>query len=218
MRPALVRIENSFALLAMAGIVVIPLGEIVLRKWFATGIPGAAPFAQHLTMWVGMLGAAIAARDGKLLSLATGEFLAHSRTADAARVISAVVGGAVATVFAVGGMNLVALDRADGSEIALGVPVWVADLVLPLAFAAIAIRLVWRASASWVWRAAAFVGPVAGYWLATHPELLDGASPWPWLAGLLVAALLGAPIFVLLGGAAVVLFMVQGSKDRKSVV
>jgi len=211
-RPALVRFENSIALLAMAGIIVIPLGEIVLRKWFATGIPGAAPFAQHLTMWVGMLGAAIAARDGKLLSLATGEFLAHSRTASAAKFVAAIAGAAVTTVFAVGGINLVTLDRVDGTEIAAGVPVWVADLVLPISFGLIAARLMWSASTSWVGRAIALVGPIGGYWIATHPELLDGAPAWPWLAGLVVAALLGAPIFVLLGGAAAVLFMVQGSK------
>ena len=57
MKQTAVRFENSVALFAMAGIIVLPLAEIVLRKWFATGIPGAAPFAQHLTMWVGMLGA-----------------------------------------------------------------------------------------------------------------------------------------------------------------
>lgn len=212
MRQGLVRLENSVALLAMAGIITLPLAEIVLRKWFATGIPGAAPFAQHLTMWVGMLGAAIAARDGKLLSLATGEFLAHSKTAHAAKVIAALVGSAVTTIFAVGAVNLVKLDRADGTEIAAGVPVWVADLVLPFAFAMIAARLVWGASTRWIWRAVALIGPVAGYWLATHPELLDGRPVWPALAIIFGASLLGAPIFVLLGGAAAVLFMAQGSK------
>lgn len=206
------RLENAVALAAMAGIILLPLGEIVLRKWFATGIPGSAPFAQHLTMWVGMLGAAIAARDGKLLSLATGEFLAHSRTADVARIIAAIVGSAVATVFMVGGINLVKLDRVDATEIAVGVPVWVADLILPIAFGLIALRLVWRASSSWALRAIALIGPAAGWYLANHPELLDGQAVWPWLAGLVVAALLGAPIFVLLGGAAAVLFMAQGSK------
>ncbi len=206
------RIENSIALAAMAGIILLPLGEIVLRKWFATGIPGAAPFAQHLTMWVGMLGAAIAARDGKLLSLATGEFLAHSRTAHVARFVAAVIGGGVATIFAVGGINLVKLDIAEETEIAAGIPVWWADLVLPLAFGLIALRLAWRASSSWVVRALALVGPAAGWYLASHPELIDGQAAWPWLAGLGVAALLGAPIFVLLGGAAAFLFMVQGSK------
>lgn len=212
MRAALVRFENSLALVAMSGIVLLPLAEIVLRRWFATGIPGAAPIAQHLTMWVGLLGAAIAARDGKLLSLATGEFLAHSATASAARFVAATVGAAVSTIFAVGGLNLVGIDRADGTLITAGIPVWVADLVLPAAFGVIAVRQAWGAAASPVLRALAFAGPVAGYWLATHPDLLDGASPWPWLAGLVVAALLGAPIFVLLGGAAALFFMAQGSK------
>lgn len=212
MRQAVVKLENSVALVAMAGIIALPLAEIVLRKWFATGIPGAAPFAQHLTMWVGMLGAAIAARDGKLLSLATGEFLAHSRTAHAAKVVAALIGSAVTTIFAVGAINLVKLDLADGAEIAAGIPVWVADLVLPFAFVMIAARMVWGASTSWVWRAVVVVGPIAGYWLATHPELLDGQPVWPVLGVIIAASLLGAPIFVLLGGAAAVLFMAQGSK------
>jgi tripartite ATP-independent transporter DctM subunit len=195
----------------MAGIILLPLSEIVLRK-FGTGIAGAAPFAQHLTMWVAMLGGAIAARDGKLLTLATGEFLQHSKTAPYAQFIAAIVGSAVSTVFAVAGMNLVAIDRGDGSEIAAGVPVWVADLVLPFGFALIALRLVWHASTSWAWRAVALIGPVLGYWLATHPELMDGQPVLPWLGVVIVAAILGAPIFVLLGGAALVLFMAQGTK------
>jgi tripartite ATP-independent transporter DctM subunit len=211
-RPALVKFENSVALLAMAGIIILPLAEIVLRKWFATGIPGAAPFAQHLTMWVGMLGAAIAARDGKLLSLATGEFLAHSRTATVARFIAGVVGAAVSTVFAVGGVSLVGIDRIEATEIAAGVPVWVADLVLPVSFGLIAARLMWQSSTNWILRGVALVGPIVGYWIATHPELLDGQPAWPWLTAIIAASLLGAPIFVLLGGAAVVLFLVQGSK------
>lgn len=212
MKGALVKAENSLALMALSGIIFLPLIEIVLRKWFATGIPGAAPFAQHLTLWVGMLGAAIAARDGKMLSLATGEFLAHSKGAQFAHLLSAIVASAVTTVFAVGALNLIALDRVDATEIAAGVPVWVANLVLPAAFIVIALRQVWRASSGWALRVVALVGPALGYWVATHPEILDGASPWPWLAGLVVGALLGAPIFVLLGGAAAILFMAQGSK------
>jgi C4-dicarboxylate transporter, DctM subunit len=211
-RQTLVRFENSVATVAMMGIIILPLAEIVLRKWFATGIPGAAPFAQHLTMWVGLLGAAIAARDGKLLSLATGEFLPKGSFADGGKFVAAIVGSAVATIFAMGGISLVTIDRLDGAEIALGVPVWVADLVLPIAFALIAGRLVWRASASTLGKVVAAIGPMAGYWLATHPELLDGQPAWPWLAVVFGAAILGAPIFVLLGGSAVVLFLVQGSK------
>ena len=60
-----------------------------MRRFVETGIPGAPPFTLNLTLWVGLLGAAIAAREGKLLTLATGEFLPKgasptSRTSSAA--------------------------------------------------------------------------------------------------------------------------------------
>src|SRR6186713_651789 len=125
---------------------VIPLAEIVSRKFFETAIPGAAAYASVLTLWLGMLGAAIAAREGKLLTLATGEFLPKGRIGDIAHIISATVGAAVSTLFVLGGIALVQSDRQAGDVIAVGIPNWIADLALPIGFALIAARLVWRAS------------------------------------------------------------------------
>ena len=53
----------------------LPLTEGALRYFFGVGIPGAGPFVQHLTLWVGFLGAAIAAREERLLAMATSQFL-----------------------------------------------------------------------------------------------------------------------------------------------
>jgi len=53
---------------------VVPLAEIVFRRATGQGLPGSSPIV-HLTLWAGLLGAAMAARDGKLLALATGTFL-----------------------------------------------------------------------------------------------------------------------------------------------
>ena len=41
--------------------------------------------------------------------------------------------------------ELVATEREAGTTIGAGIPTWVAQLVLPVAFALIALRLVWRA-------------------------------------------------------------------------
>ena len=71
MRAVAARAENTLATLALGGIMLLPLGEIVLRRITSTGIPGSAPFTLNLTLWVGLLGAAIAAREGKLLTLAS---------------------------------------------------------------------------------------------------------------------------------------------------
>lgn len=212
MRRAAIGAENFVATLALGGIMLLPLTEIVVRRAFGTGIPGAGPFAQNLTLWVGLLGAAIAAREGKLLTLATGEFLPKGSVASAAHVLGGFVGAAVAMIFAVGGAALVATEREAGDMIAADVPVWIATLAFPVAFTLIAGRLAWRASPDRAGRAIAALGIVAGYYIASHHELLEGSALWPWLAGLLIAGVLGAPIFALLGGIAMFAFFTEGSR------
>jgi TRAP-type C4-dicarboxylate transport system permease small subunit len=127
--------ENVLATAALGGIMLLPLTEIVVRRFFGTGIPGAGPFAQNLTLWVGLLGAAIAAREGKLLTLATGEFLPKGAVTSVAHVLGAFVGAAVAMIFAVGGYNLMMIEREAGDIIAADVPVWISTIVFPVALA-----------------------------------------------------------------------------------
>ena len=85
-------------------------------------------------------------------------------------------------------------------------------MVLPVAFGLIAARLVWRASPTWIGRGVAALGILAGIWLATNHHLIEGQSPWPWIAALIVAGLVGMPIFALLGGIALFAFLVEGGR------
>jgi len=210
--------EDGIATLAALGIVVLPLAEVLLRRLFGTGIPGAAPFTSHLTLIVGLVGAAIAARDGKLLAMATGTLLPEGSARDVAKVISALVGSMVSTVLALGGVRLLQVHREAGKPIALGIPVWVADLAFPIAFGLIALRLVWQASPKLAVRSLAALGIVAGVWISRNPALLDGAPAWPGIAALILAAVLGMPIFALLGGAAVFLFLAQGDSPANAII
>ena len=212
------RVEDVLATLASIGIMVLPLAEIILRRFFSTGIPGSAPFTAHLTLIIGLGGAAIAAREGKLLTLATGTFLPEGLPQHIASIFAALVGAMVATILALGGLRLLEVHQESAKEIALGVPVWVADLAFPLAFGAIALRLAWRCSPSAAGRAIAAAGIAAGWWLSRNPDVLLGVSAWPWIALLIGAAALGMPIFALLGGCAVILFLIQGDSPANAVI
>jgi tripartite ATP-independent transporter DctM subunit len=193
----------------LAAMLALPIAESLARALFDRGIPGSGPFVQHLTLWVAFLGAALAAREGKLLAMASGEFL-RGRAKEAARVFSAAVAAAASLLLAVASWRMLAIDREFGTELAVGVPVWVAQLVMPVAFVAIALRLVWRAGKSWHGRGLASLGLVAGWLLSLHPEWLEGSPGWIGLAVIITAAVAGGPIFAALGGAAVYLFMVDG--------
>jgi C4-dicarboxylate transporter, DctM subunit len=162
---------------------------------------------------VGLLGAAIAARDGKLLSLATGEFLPKGRISATAHLIAGMVGAMAATLLATGGWAFVQGKYATHEAIAVGLPVptWVAGLVFPFAFGLIAIRLAWKASPAWRGRAVAILGIVLALWISDHRDVFEGLPAWPGIAVIIAAAVLGAPIFVLLGGVALVAFLAAGS-------
>ncbi|HUK35811.1 MAG TPA: TRAP transporter large permease subunit [Vicinamibacterales bacterium] len=210
MIPLVSALEDGIAALALAAMVVLPIAEIIVRRLFGVGIPGSGPFVQHLTLWIGFLGAAIAAREGKLLSLATGTFIPDGRPRQIATAFASGVAACMATILAWGAVQLVVSEREVGSIIAAGVPTWVGELALPIGFVLIALRLAWRAGTTWSARAVGAAGILVGVVLSRHPELLANRPAWPGLAIVLVAAAVGAPIFAILGGAAVLLFMSDG--------
>jgi C4-dicarboxylate transporter, DctM subunit len=204
------RAEDAVSAAALTVMAVLPLLEIALRRSFGLGIPASGPIVQHLVLWVGFLGAAIAAREGKLLALASGTFIPEGRWRRAADVFAAAVSSAVSALLAWGAVELVRAEREAGTMIGAGIPAWVAQLTLPIAFLLIAVRLVWRAGPAWTDRILASLGLVAATALVRMPQLVEGRPAWPALVVIVIAAAVGAPIFAILGGAAVALFMSEG--------
>jgi tripartite ATP-independent transporter DctM subunit len=203
-------VEDGLAGVALALMVVLPLAEIVLRRVAGTGIPGSIPFVQHLVLWVGLLGAALAAREGAMLALATGTFLPPGRVREWAGALASTVAAAVSTMLCVGAYQLVMSEREAGTVIAAGVTTWMAQTVLPFAFAVIALRTVWRPNAAWPARTIAACGLAAGGWVVWDPAAFPASMLWPIAGLMLVGAACGTPIFAVLGGLATVLFLADG--------
>jgi tripartite ATP-independent transporter DctM subunit len=207
---ALARVENLVSSLALLAMVVLPILEIGVRRVFGVGVPGSGPIVQHLTLWVGFLGAAIAARDGKLLALATGTFIRNDRVRRVAAVAAAAVAACVALVLAWGGAQMVAAEREAQTTIGAGIPTWLAQSVLPIAFAIVAIRLVRRAGTAWTDQLCAASGLIVATLLMRTPSMVEGVAAWPGVAVILAAAVLGMPLFAILGGLAAWLFLHDG--------
>ena len=222
------RAEDAVSSLALLAMVILPILEIIWRRAFGRGVPASGPIVQHLTLWVGFLGAAIAARDGKLIALATGTFIPQGVWRRAADILASAFGACAALVLAWGGYQMLVIERESGTNIGAGIQAWVAQLVLPVAFALIAVRVVWRVGslnelgavdsgsakasaertrAPWIDRALASLGLVAGVLFLSVPSILETHSLWPGFVVLVAAAVAGMPLFAILGGAAALLFM-----------
>ena len=169
MNVALRLVEDLVAAAALAGMVVLPLLEIAVRRVFGVGVPASGPIVQHLVLWVAFLGAAIAARDDKLLALATGTFIPEGRIRRAASIFAAAVACGVAGLLAWGAVQLVLTERETGSTIGAHIPVWTTQLVLPVGFVLVALRLVRRASTTLPGRLLASLGLLAALVIGRSP-------------------------------------------------
>ena len=205
-REQLRRCEDFLSVLALLAMAALPVMEIALRLTLKTGIAGSSAIVQHLTLFIGMLGGALAAREGKLLALSPVQSLLGGRAKTLARFFSGALAASISGTLAVPSLRYVEAVRPLAKVLVYGVPVWVVQLVLPIGFALIAVRLIGHASETGRGRAiaaaVALVLPLSPGGLPFTPE------QWliPALVVLGVATLLGAPVFTAIGGAALMLF------------
>lgn len=203
-------LEDGILVASLAAMVLLPLVESALRATAGIGISGSASIVQHLTLILGLLGAAVAARENRLLSLSTNTFLKGKARA-AAEVFAGGFAAAIGVFLAIASFQFAMFEKEGGGVLVYSIPTWVVQLVMPAGFSLIALRLVRHAAPSWRGRAAA--AAIAAAVVAIGVAAPGDASSllWPGLVGLALAVLLGAPIFAALGGLAVILFFTAGS-------
>jgi len=204
------RAESLALSVVLAGMMVLPLLVVPLRA-IHVQIRGQGSIVQHLTLIAGMIGAAIAAREGRLLSLSSVDLLVRGRWRPVARSFAAAVAAAVTAMLCLASLRFVLSERVSGATLAYDLPTWVVQLALPIGFALITLRILWRVSDTWGWRGATVA--LAGLLTlgAVHPPVPPTQLVIPAFALLLLATILGAPIFTALGGAGLILFWGVGS-------
>ena len=199
-------VENGLLVASLTAMLLLPVAELLLRRLFHTGISGSSAIVQHLTLIVGMIGGAIAAREGRLLALSPVQMLLKGRALAAAQIVSGGFAVTITAFLCVASAQYVLALRPLGKILVYGIPVWVIQLILPVGFGLVAWRLVWHASRKWQGRVLAFVVAAGVAALALWPPTSAEKLMVPALVALGIATLLGAPVFTALGGAALILF------------
>ncbi|MEI8063284.1 MAG: TRAP transporter large permease subunit [Verrucomicrobiota bacterium] len=202
--------ENIGVTIVLFLMMLLPVLEIVLRKTHHAGIAGAPLIIQQFTLIVGVLGGAIAARDCQLIALSVLTSVVHGRVKTAMVVFSQAFAAVITAFLCVASVIFVNDMRHSADIVAFGIRSWYVQMLLPVGFGVIAVRLWWHAAKTWRGRMVAFVliavFVAIALWVPVSPEKMK----WPALGLLLVATVLGAPVFTTLGGAALILFWGEG--------
>jgi len=203
-------IEDALAAMVLTAIALFPVADLVGREVLGGGIPGAVSAVQHLTLWITFIGAAIAARSDRLLALATTEFLADE-SRERAKRLTATLAVAVGATLTVASVQLVRFDAEYGDTIAWGIPVWVVSLVMPVVFALITCRILVGAAPDWSGRLMVGSGVIVPILFFFVPALESQSLLLPGIGVLILATAFGLPIAIAIGGAAALLFFLEGT-------
>jgi C4-dicarboxylate transporter DctM subunit len=202
---ALRNLEGGVLVFAFLVSMALPLIDAVGRPFGGIAVPGSATYRAQLTLWLAFLGGLLATRERRHLTLSTAEVFGHAKARNVARLFSSAVAAAVCSVLAYSAWGVVLADRQQGGVLAIGLPIWISECVMPVALALIAIQLAWGAADGWKGRALAFGAMAFAFGLGAVPAV--GHALWvPLLAVIVLAALVGAPVFVAMGGIALLLF------------
>ena len=196
--------ERALAVGALSLMSILPLVEMFTRLMGRGGIPGSVVFVQYLTLWVAFLGAALAASGDRLLSLSANTFLPE-KWAEPVRIAGCGMTAAISASLCWASYQFVASQRDAGSQLALGVPVWMALLAMPFGFLVITWRALSGAGPSMTKRLAAALFLVVPVVMALAPTPVGPAVAWILAGAILAGAALGLPIFATLGGIALLL-------------
>jgi C4-dicarboxylate transporter, DctM subunit len=195
------RVENGTAGAALLGVAALPLLDLVLRELFQTSLPGSASYLRNLTLWVGLLGAAVALRDGRHLMLARTVGLLPSALQAPAERMARLITAAVLAGLAWAATLFVISEFPTAPMVGL-VPLWAFQAIMPAAF----LLMILDAGGE---DAPATLGGLALAALigGAFPQAFSGPFLAVALAVLLVSGSFGAPIFVVLAGATLLLFL-----------
>ncbi len=203
--------DAGVAALALLGMVVIPVIEVLLRPLQGSGIDNAPVLVQHLGLLFSLAGAIYAERTGHLTSLgALWRDLQNPIVQKLARAWVFLGSTLICGVLAKASYELVLTEVGAQHTIAYGLPTWLFLCALPLGFGILGLKFGPKWHDQWVLQWAGTLVVLGASWQASQWLTLAGI-PTPWLCLLLFIFLaLGGPVFLVLGGLSWILFSSEG--------
>lgn len=139
-------LENALLFLLLGGMIVLAAGQIVLRNVFESGLVWADPVLRILVLWVGMLGAVAASRENKHITIDILNRMlpvAWRRWSD---VVIALFTAVVCALLAWHTFRFVRDEYQYSDFEVAGMPVWIWQAIMPVAFGLIAWRYLVRSA------------------------------------------------------------------------
>ena len=221
-----IRGENRLSEIILLALALIPCIQMIARSVFSADIPGYDQLVKHLTLWTALIAGMICTREEQHINLSFNENLSDGRLKSFLNAAVTLTGSAVSIATAIAALSF-SIIGFDSENKLWFIPLNVISAIIALSFAFTGIRFI---TSRPDWKKGRLLAGLAAGIILAFPTILNlwyltPVLPPIWLEDLLsiyyvffeatdliivllliVLTVFGLPIFILLGGAAFILF------------
>jgi len=134
------KIESFLIVCTLSVMIFLSLSQVILRNVFDQGLPWVDLLLRQLVLWVAFLGASLATRNDKHLSI---DFLKYILPVNWNKRIAALplmASAFISAYLSYYAWVFVQYEKEGGSILYGSLPIWIFQIILPISFGVIAIR------------------------------------------------------------------------------
>lgn len=201
------RSENLLTIGVFSILTIFPAVEIFTRLMGRPGIPASPILVQHMTLWIGFIGAVLATRQNKLLSLTRDPLFSPDSVLSNGRWIAKNISFVIIGALFWGSINLVMIEYNYPIQISPGIYRWVIQLIMPIGFLLIGFQILIKSSKESSLRILMLIIGILFVFIGNNDVFRDSVYfLWISVGFILFSMIYGTPIFIGLGGLAVLFF------------
>jgi TRAP-type C4-dicarboxylate transport system permease small subunit len=142
----LAKTETIVLVIFLGSMVLLAFLQVVLRNVFGTGMVWADTLVRHLLLWAGFVGGAIAAFEGRHISIDALTKYLPQRWKHIAGVTTNLFGAFVCYYLADAGLTFVRSELEAGGEFLFGLPGYVGMVIIPVGYVLIGVHFLLKAA------------------------------------------------------------------------
>jgi len=132
--------EDGMLVAALTAMILLSVAQIVLRNFAGIGLMWSDSFLRYMVLWVGLLGAMVATREYNHINIDLVSHFLPGRARSVIRIFTDAFTATVCVFLTYASVKFIEDEMSMSIDAFGDVPTWAAELILPFAFAVIALR------------------------------------------------------------------------------
>jgi TRAP-type C4-dicarboxylate transport system permease small subunit len=128
------RVEEIFLVIFLSSMIVIAFFQIVLRNLFSTGLPWGDSLVRNLVLWIGFIGAAIATREGKHITINVVSQWVPALEKVYIELLTQLFSVVICGLLTFAALKFIENEAQMGNIALLGISAWILEIILPIIF------------------------------------------------------------------------------------